>query len=131
LRSQAFLSKPLLRHIGKVSYSAYLLHMAVLLCLTPHILKGLEAITDNHFALWFSGWLLTIAIVQLISLLSYHWLETPSISLGRWVVENLPRWVTYFAGLSASKDRNQDGGRNQKKREQLDHTPKKAPSIGA
>ena len=90
MRSQSLLSKPLLRHIGKVSYSAYLLHMAVLLCLTPYLLKSLETLTNQHFLLWLSGWFLTIASVQLLSLASYHWLETPSIRLGRRLTKRLP-----------------------------------------
>jgi peptidoglycan/LPS O-acetylase OafA/YrhL len=88
-RSQTFLSQPLLRHIGKVSYSAYLLHMAVLICLTPYILQGLAALTGNRFALWLGGWLISVGIVQLLSLVSYHWLESPSISLGRRVVNSM------------------------------------------
>ena len=82
-RAQAFLSYPILRQVGKVSYSAYLIHMAILICLTPHLLKGLEFFTANRMTLWFSGWLLTLAIVQLLSTLSYHWLETPSMAMGR------------------------------------------------
>jgi peptidoglycan/LPS O-acetylase OafA/YrhL len=81
--AQRLLSQPLLRQIGKISYSAYLIHMAVLLCLTPNLLKALEAFTLNRWALWFGGWLLTLTIVQLLSLLSYHCLETPSISMGK------------------------------------------------
>jgi peptidoglycan/LPS O-acetylase OafA/YrhL len=118
LRSQAILSKPLLRHIGKVSYSAYLLHMAVLMCLTPYILKGLEAITGNLFLLWLGGWLLTVAIVQLLSLASYHWLETPSISLGRWVLRLLPRFLTI-----ALISRNRMKIKLPNNREHPDHTP--------
>lgn len=85
--AQALLSYPLLRQIGKVSYSAYLSHMAVLICLTPRVLMALDAITDNLLALWFGGWLLTIVCVQAVSLLFYHLLEIPSMSLGRRVTE--------------------------------------------
>ncbi len=106
LRSQAILSKPLLRHIGKVSYSAYLLHMAVLMCLTPYILKVLEAITGNPFLLWLGGWFVTIAIVQLLSTAAYHWLEKPSISLGRRVIAHLPWCLTLSASHPAFMSRN-------------------------
>jgi peptidoglycan/LPS O-acetylase OafA/YrhL len=81
------LSQPLLRQIGKVSYSAYLTHMAILICLTPIILTFLERLTDNRLLLWFGGWLLTIASVQGFSLLFYHWLEIPSMMLGRRVTD--------------------------------------------
>lgn len=86
-RAQTFLSLPILRQIGKVSYSAYLIHMAILICLTPHLLKGLESFTTNRTVLWFGGWLMTVAIVQLLSLLSYHWLETPSMAIGQRIMQ--------------------------------------------
>lgn len=88
-RAQRWLSYPLLRQIGKVSYSAYLSHMAVLLCLTPYLLQILETWTQSPLALWFGGWLLTIAAVQSLSLLFYHWLEMPSMSLGRRLMQKL------------------------------------------
>jgi peptidoglycan/LPS O-acetylase OafA/YrhL len=88
-QSQAGLSHPFLRQIGKVSYSAYLSHMAILICLTPYILKTLEALTDERLAMWFGGWLVTIACVQGISLLFYHWLEIPSMTIGRRIADSL------------------------------------------
>ncbi len=86
-RAQKFLSQPLLRQIGKISYSAYLIHMAILICLTPNLLKALEVLTLNRWVLWVGGWLLTLAVVQLFSLLSYHYLETPSISIGKRIAD--------------------------------------------
>jgi peptidoglycan/LPS O-acetylase OafA/YrhL len=85
--AQTLLSQPVLRQIGKVSYSAYLSHMAILICVTPYVLKVLEGFTDNRLALWFGGWLITVACVQGISLCFYHWLEIPSMSLGRRVTD--------------------------------------------
>ena len=85
-RTQQVLSHPVLRQIGKVSYSAYLIHMAILICLTPYLLNVLESYTGYHAGLWFGGWLLTLVIVQLLSLLSYYGLEIPSITLGRKVI---------------------------------------------
>lgn len=83
INGQKWLSHPLLRQIGKVSYSAYLMHMAILICVVPHFLKTLEMFSSNQLVLWFAGWAMTLASVQLLSLLSYHYLEIPSISLGR------------------------------------------------
>ncbi len=82
-RTQGILSNSILRQIGKVSYSAYLIHMAILICLTPYLLKGLEAYSLNTTWLWFSSWLLTLVIVQFLSLVFYYGLEIPSIRLGR------------------------------------------------
>lgn len=87
--TQSGLAHPFLRQIGKVSYSAYLSHMAILICLTPYILKATEALTDNRFAMWFAGWLITIIFVQGISLLFYHWLEMPSMTIGRRIADSL------------------------------------------
>ena len=88
-RTQHILSHSALRQIGKVSYSAYLIHMAILICLTPYLLQWLETYAGNHAWLWFGGWLLTVVIVQLLSLLSYYGLEIPSISLGRKLINTV------------------------------------------
>jgi peptidoglycan/LPS O-acetylase OafA/YrhL len=87
LRTQQILSYTLLRQMGKVSYSAYLTHMAILIGLTPYLLSGLEVLTTERTPLWFGGWLLTVLAIQAVSQLSYHWLEIPSISLGRRVTD--------------------------------------------
>ena len=86
-RTQHILSHAAFRQIGKVSYSAYLIHMSIIICLTPYLLKGLESYTINHAALWFGGWLLTVIIALLLSWLSYYSLEIPSISLGKKVIK--------------------------------------------
>ena len=80
--AQKILSNPLLRQIGKVSYSAYLIHMLILLCITPNILKMLEEFTNYFFAMWFGGYVMTILTVQLLSFASYSILEAPSVALG-------------------------------------------------
>jgi len=89
VRAQRFLSYPVLTKTGKVSYSAYLIHMLILICLTPHLLKWLELLTTDHFGLWFGGYLLTILIVQALSLLSYEWLERPSVEIGRRISDRI------------------------------------------
>lgn len=85
--TQRALSQPLLSQIGKVSYSAYLSHMAILLCVTPSILVFLEGFSSDRLVLWTGGWLITLACVQVISLLFYHGLEIPSMRLGRRVTD--------------------------------------------
>ena len=86
--TQRFLSLSILRQMGKVSYSAYLLHMAVILCLTPYLLKALEIVMLNQQVLWLGGLVLTIAVVQLLAYLFYYVLERPSINLGRKLLKN-------------------------------------------
>ena len=88
-RTQSFLEWPILRQLGKVSYSAYLIHMLILLCLTPFLLTQLELFSSNHLWLWLGAWLLTVISVQLLSLLSYYYIEIPSISLGRKLINGL------------------------------------------
>lgn len=82
-RIQNLLSRQALRRIGKVSYSIYLLHMALLICVTPYWLGMLEKLTDNRFQLWLGGWLGTMGLTLACALLSYRWLETPCMAAGR------------------------------------------------
>ena len=88
-RTQGYLQQPILRQLGKISYSAYLIHILILLCLTPYLLSKLELFSTNHLWLWFSAWLLTVVSVQLLSLLSYYLIEIPSINLGRKFINSL------------------------------------------
>jgi peptidoglycan/LPS O-acetylase OafA/YrhL len=80
---QRSLSHPLLRQIGKVSYSAYLIHMLVLICITPLLLKTLELFSQNRLSLWLGGYFLSLLVVHGLSLWFYQKLEMPSISFGR------------------------------------------------
>lgn len=82
-RAQALLSQPLLLRFGKISYSAYLLHMLVLLRLTPYVLQALGPYLHHRLGLWLAGYLATLAIVHLVSQLGYRYLETPAIALGK------------------------------------------------
>ncbi|MFM8341221.1 MAG: acyltransferase family protein [Methylomonas sp.] len=86
-RLQQLLTLPTLRLLGKVSYSAYLIHMAILICLTPYLLLALQTFTTNQFLLWLGGISLTILIVQSLSLVSFNYLEQPSVALGKRVTK--------------------------------------------
>ncbi len=87
VKTQAMLSRSILHQIGKISYSAYLIHMLILLSLTPHILNWLELLTVDRFSLWLGGYVFTLLIVQGLSWCCYYCLEIPSISLGRRVAD--------------------------------------------
>lgn len=89
VRTQRYLSHPVFTKIGKVSYSAYLIHLLILICLTPHLLKWLGLLTSHHFGLWLGGYLLTVLIVQALSLLSYKWLEIPSVAMGHRITDRI------------------------------------------
>lgn len=81
--TQQMLSWPGLHMIGKVSYSVYLIHIAVLICLIPPALQILEPVVSNRLGLWLCGWLLTMGLSVGIARFSYHYMERPSMALGR------------------------------------------------
>ncbi|KJV05214.1 hypothetical protein VZ94_19840 [Methylocucumis oryzae] len=81
--AQAFLSSNALRYLGKVSYSVYLLHMLVLMWVTPWLLSLADAIQLNRLSLWFFGWLVTVSVSLTIAHLSYRYVEMTSMFLGR------------------------------------------------
>jgi peptidoglycan/LPS O-acetylase OafA/YrhL len=83
--TQRLLNVPLPRMIGKVSYSLYLLHLAVLMSLTPLILQGLEPVLSSRSGLWLGGWLLTIGCSLALARLSYRYLEKPGMAAGRYL----------------------------------------------
>ncbi|WP_186289538.1 acyltransferase [Methylomonas koyamae] len=90
--TQAVLTHPILRQIGRVSYSAYLIHMLILLCVTPRILHWLEPILVGHLALWLGGYLMSVIVILGLSVIGYYFLEIPSISLGRRIT-NFKDWL--------------------------------------
>jgi peptidoglycan/LPS O-acetylase OafA/YrhL len=82
-RAQALLSLAWPRYLGKISYSLYLLHLAVLIGATPWLLAALPAQALGFKPAWWMGLALTIALSVACAALSYRWVETPSMALGR------------------------------------------------
>lgn len=82
-KAQRVLNGTLPRMIGKVSYSLYLLHIAVLIGLIPPILNALEPHLPHRFGLWLCGWSLTVGFSLYLSRWSYHYLERPSMAAGK------------------------------------------------
>lgn len=78
---RALQSKPLV-FLGKISYSLYLFHMIVLLALL-HLLEGYAP----------ASVILLIAFVAsfAVSVLSYEWIEKPSMQLGRRLTRGKPQ----------------------------------------
>lgn len=93
---QRLLSGKILGTIGRVSYSAYLIHMAFLICVTPWLQLGLQQFVSNFQCLWWLGWLLTVVAVQLLSMAFYTVLELPSIRLGK----QLMAWLQHRSDLA-------------------------------
>ena len=80
-----FLHLQVIRFFGRISYSFYLLHPLCLTVLWTHpgffaaaIEAGIPAIV-----LWMASFLLSIAITTPIAMLSFRFVEVPSIALGR------------------------------------------------
>lgn len=72
---------PLIRHIGVISYSVYLVHFAVLDFVGHPLMSAIGALTpDLKFVIFF-----TVAVVlsTLVATVTYRWIELPFIELGR------------------------------------------------
>lgn len=76
-QAQAFLEKPLFRYLGKISYSLYLVHLIILLCVSPRILFALE---DHKFA-YLVLWISSLACVILSADICQRLIERPAIWL--------------------------------------------------
>lgn len=90
-RDVRFLDNQLLRAIGKVSFSIYLLHHLVMQYCAGHVIKVLNLLdlgTSGDLAYAIAFLIIAIASV-LVSLLTYRVIEQPSIDLG----DRLARWA--------------------------------------
>lgn len=83
-----------LRLLGRCSYGIYLLHFAVLLCLSPRLIYLLNwmGVWDPRAA-WMGGFAGTIMITILASLPFYRVVEMPSIALGRVLGRRMTRRI--------------------------------------
>ena len=84
---QRMLLRRWIKHVGKTSYSTYLLHMAVLFCLTPMLLHWI-AFNHRHIA-WTIGLVATVGATLVLAEPMYWLIEVPSIRLGK----TLSRWL--------------------------------------
>jgi peptidoglycan/LPS O-acetylase OafA/YrhL len=84
---------PLLCHIGKVSYSIYLAHTAVIVALKA-ILKPVFPGTPGAASFWGAFLIATVA-ATLVATVTYHLVERPGIGLGR-------RWIAALEARARS-----------------------------
>jgi len=92
LRMQQVLSLSWLRYIGKVSYSIYLIHFAVLITATPLCLSLLNASPDWFVFAWWMGFAANLAISIFVASFSYRFIEVPSMALGKYLGRSIYRW---------------------------------------
>ena len=86
--AQRLLSWRPLVHLGRISYSVYLVHMAVLFCLVPVVLSKLPA--GWHWENWAIALVLITVTTLLLADLSYRFVEMPTIRLGKWLAAAIP-----------------------------------------
>lgn len=80
-RLRQVLSGRVLRHLGRISYSVYLTHLAIIICLVPRFLHLL-----NRHSIpcpWLLGLLATVVATMCVADLLYRLAEVPSMAMGR------------------------------------------------
>ncbi|MES2207214.1 MAG: acyltransferase [Pseudomonadota bacterium] len=87
-RLKSFLSKPLFVALGKISYSFYLLHFCVLMCVTPWVLSSMNLVEPLALK-WFLGLSITIAVTIFFSFFMYKCIEIPGIYLGKYLAKQI------------------------------------------
>jgi len=81
--AQKVLSWSWFRHVGKVSYSIYLIHFAVLINATPLFLSWLDASSAGFVSAWWLGLAANLVLSISLATFSYRWVEVPSMALGK------------------------------------------------
>jgi peptidoglycan/LPS O-acetylase OafA/YrhL len=90
---QRALQLPALIFLGRISYSVYLLHFAVLMTVAPWTLRSLNALgIVGESVTRGAGLAVTLAVTVLVSTVSYQFVERPSIRLGRAVHARFNYW---------------------------------------
>ena len=81
--TQRLLSLAGFRQVGKMSYSIYLLHFAVLIMATPRFLALLDIPPAGLVPAWWLGLAANLALSTALAALSYRFIEVPSMALGK------------------------------------------------
>jgi peptidoglycan/LPS O-acetylase OafA/YrhL len=78
---RGWLSRGLVRHIGHISFSLYLIHMSIIFCLTPRVLSEMGGSTP--ILSWLVGFVFTMALSIAVSGPLYWYIEVPTMALGK------------------------------------------------
>ncbi|MDF2809091.1 MAG: Acyltransferase family protein [Microvirga sp.] len=91
---------PVIRHIGLVSFSVYLVHFAILDFIGGPLLAATSNLTpDLKFVVFYAA---AVAISTLVATATYRWIELPFIGLGRRVASARSGRLAARAEVSAS-----------------------------
>ena len=92
-RDVPFLDNPMFRKIGEVSFSIYLLHHLVMHFGAGYIIKVLQALGEGTRGNLSYGvaYLLIVGASTLLALLTYRFVEQPSIRLGAKLARSVER----------------------------------------
>jgi peptidoglycan/LPS O-acetylase OafA/YrhL len=92
MKFRKILEHSLLAHLGRVSYSLYLVQVIVLLCLAPWIVVALNSV-GIHSEAWLQVLLLVIVagVCLVLADIGERWIEVPCIRLGKLVTRRLER----------------------------------------
>lgn len=81
-------SNKILEEIGKVSYSMYIFHFGFVWYLVPGLKMNLEGLVEPHLLLILS-FILSVLGSFWVAKLSYKYIETPGILLGKYLITKL------------------------------------------
>jgi len=115
--AQRILNIGVLRFLGRISYSTYLLHFVVLMVVPPPLLTFLNGLGWKDIALL--QWIVLVSVVGVtiaISVVMFYFVEVPSIIAGRWFAGVMGRLKlgakTRILGGPISDQKTPDSGHN-------------------
>jgi peptidoglycan/LPS O-acetylase OafA/YrhL len=85
-RLKKHLLQPALCALGRLSYSIYLIHFAVLLRITPWFFHEFKALVHDPLLAWCLGLMVTISVSVLLAIPSFKWVEMGGVRIGRWLL---------------------------------------------
>jgi peptidoglycan/LPS O-acetylase OafA/YrhL len=78
---RCWLSRGLIHRIGKISFSLYLIHVIVLICITPRVMSAMSSFPP--MLVWWTGFAFTAVASLLLSDPLYRVIEMPTMALGK------------------------------------------------